>query len=184
LGLREDDDIATLLAATAEGDRGAFRRLYERTAPKLLGVILRMRLDRGTAEDILQDVFLRVWTRSATYSPEAGSALGWLIAIARYRTIDHLRRRVPESAGPDEDGVDALERVAEPVDVEGLLGDRDALRHCLGGLEPVPRECIVLAYVEGWSREDLGRRYGRPANTIKTWLHRGLAALRTCLDGS
>jgi RNA polymerase sigma-70 factor (ECF subfamily) len=184
LETREDDDIAALLAATAEGDRTAFRRLYERTAPKLLGVILRMRVERGTAEDILQDVFLRVWTRAATYSAEAGPPLGWLVAIARYRTIDHLRRRVPESVQPDEDGSDPLERVADPVDLAGLLDDRDALRRCLGGLDAVSQDCIVLAYAEGWSREELGRRHGRPANTIKTWLHRGLAALRHCLDGT
>jgi RNA polymerase sigma factor (sigma-70 family) len=184
LGNREDDDIATLLAGTAQGDREAFRRLYERTAPKLLGVILRMRLDRATAEDLLQDVFLRVWGRASTYSPEAGSPLGWMIAIARYRAIDHLRRRVPETTGPGEDGTDPLERVADPFDAAGALEDRDGLRRCLEGLEATPRECIVLAYVEGWSRDELGARYGRPANTIKTWLHRGLAALRQCLDGT
>ncbi|MFO1148902.1 MAG: sigma-70 family RNA polymerase sigma factor [Alsobacter sp.] len=184
MGTREDDDIAALLAATAAGDRSAFRRIYERTAPKLLGVILRMRLDRAAAEDVLQDVFLRVWTKAATYTPEAGPALGWLVAIARYRTIDHLRRRVPESAEPEEDGTGPLDRAADPLDLAGVLADRDALRQCLAGLDPVARDCIVLAYVEGWSRDELGRRHGRPANTIKTWLHRGLAALRRCLDGT
>jgi RNA polymerase sigma factor (sigma-70 family) len=177
----EDSEIGALLTAAAGGNREAFRRLYDRTAPKLLGVILRMRQDRGAAEEILQEVFLRIWQNAARYTPEAGSAMGWLIAIARHRTIDELRRRTPDIAAPGLEGPDPMERIPDPVDAAGRLATADALRQCLGRLAPEARDCIMLAYCEGWSREELGQRFGRPANTIKTWLHRGLAALRQCL---
>lgn len=178
----DDAEIADLLAGTAGGSRDAFRKLYDRTSPKLLGVILRMRNDRAAAEDILQDVFLRVWRNASQYSPASGPAMGWLISIARYRTIDVLRRKTPDLVAPAEDGADWLEREPDPRDDAGRWMDRDALQHCLERVDPDPRQCIVLAYCEGWTREELGEKFGRPANTIKTWLHRGLAALRQCLD--
>lgn len=178
----DDAAIADLLVATAAGRREAFKQLYDLTAPKLLGVVLRMRHDRATAEDILQDVFLRVWRNAAQYRPEAGPAMSWLVSIARYRAIDVIRQRVPEPVGVDADGGDVLDRLPDQSDAAGQWMDAEALRHCLDRVEPGHRECLVLAYCEGWSRDELGQRYGRPANTIKTWLHRGLASLRQCLD--
>ena len=178
----DDAEIADLLTAVAGGSREAFKQLYDRTAPKLLGVILRMRHDRALAEDILQDVFLRVWQNAGNYSRETAPAMAWLVSIARHRTIDLLRRKTPELVGPDRDGADPMDRVPEPGDAAGRWMEAEGLRHCLERVDPDPRECIVLAYCEGWSREELAQRYGRPVNTIKTWLHRGLAVLRTCLD--
>lgn len=181
---RADAALAGLIATIARRDESALRTLYERTAPKLLGVILRIQPDRGAAEDVLQDVFLRVWQNAASYSPAAGRPLAWLCAIARNRAIDGLRRR-REVQGPiTEDGEDWVERLADPHDSEGTILGRNALQACLGRLEALHRDCIVLAYCEGQSREDLALRYDRPVSTIKTWLHRGLATLRGCLDGA
>lgn len=178
----DDTEIAGLIAATAAGSRDAFRTLYERTSPKLLGVILRMRVERAAAEDILQDVYVRIWRKAGQYAPEAGPPWGWMIAIARNSAIDALRRRTPDLLPPGDDGSDWLEREADPRDAAAQWMDGQALQHCLERVEPAVRDCIVLAYCEGWSREELGARFGRPPNTIKTWLHRGLAILRTCLD--
>lgn len=181
---RGDAVLVGLIADIARRDEAALRALYDRTAAKLLGVILRIQADRGMAEDVLQDVFLRVWRNAASYSPEAGRPLAWLCTIARNRAVDGLRRR-REVQGPiTEDGEDWVERLADPHDSEVAILGRDALRACLGRLEAMHRDCIVLAYCEGQSREDLALRYGRPVSTIKTWLHRGLATLRGCLDGA
>jgi RNA polymerase sigma factor (sigma-70 family) len=180
----DDQVLASLLAGTAAGQRGAFRQLYELTAPKLLGVVMRMRHDRATAEDIIQDVFLRVWRNASQFRPDAGPAMSWIVSIARNRAIDVLRQRVPESLGSDASGGERIESIPGSQDAAGQWIDAESLRHCLGGIEPAHRECLVLAYCEGWSRDELGQRFGRPANTIKTWLHRGLASLRSCLDGT
>lgn len=180
--LRDDPILLRLIAAIAGGDESALKSLYERTAPKLLGVVLRIQKDRSAAEDVLQDVYLRVWQNAGSYSPEAGRPLTWLCAIARNRAIDVIRRRAEMQGPVSEDGEDWVERLADPHDSEEAILGRDALRACLGRLEAMQRDCIVLAYCEGHSREELAARYDRPVNTIKTWLHRGLAALRGCLD--
>ncbi|MCI9881497.1 MULTISPECIES: sigma-70 family RNA polymerase sigma factor [Methylobacterium] len=176
--------LADLLARIGRRDEAALRVLYDRTAPKLLGVVLRIQSDRGMAEDVLQDVFLRIWQKAASYSPAAGRPLAWLCTIARNRAIDGVRRRSEVQGPATEDGEDWVERLADPHDSEGTILGRNALQACLGRLEALHRDCIVLAYCEGQSREDLALRYDRPVSTIKTWLHRGLATLRGCLDGA
>ena len=175
-------DLATLLQATARGERLAFKQLYDATSPKLFGIILRMSRSRASAEEVLQDVYVKIWRNASRYAPEIGSAMGWLTTIARNRAIDVLRQRAEVTMPPNEDGEDWFERIAENRDRESDMLDMNALRHCLGQIEPEKRSCIMLAYYEGYSREELATRFSQPVNTIKTWLHRGLAALKTCLE--
>ena len=175
-------DLATLLQATARGERLAFKQLYDATSPKLFGIILRMSRSRASAEEVLQDVYVRIWRNASRYAPDMGSAMGWLTTIARNRAIDVLRQRAEVTMPPNEDGEDWFERIAENRDRESEMLDMNALRHCLGQIEPEKRSCIMLAYYEGYSREELATRFSQPVNTIKTWLHRGLAALKTCLE--
>ena len=179
-------DLNALLVAVAADDGDAFRRLYDLAAPKLLGTILRMLKNRPVAEEVLQDVFLRIWQNAGSFSPQAAPAGAWMNAIARNRAIDMLRqgRSAPlaDAAGVDEE-VDWFERIAEDRNREADMMDAASLRHCLGSIEPQARSCVLLAYYEGYSREEIARRYDRPVNTIKTWLHRSLLTLRTCLEG-
>ncbi len=181
-GDRDVAALADLIARVAEGRQDALRVLYDRTAPKLFGLILRIVRDRGAAEDVLQDAYLRVWQGAAGYAPEAGRPMAWLAAIARHRAIDWVRRKGEVPMPVSEDDEDWLARIADPRDSEAAILDRDALLACLGRLDPAQRDCVVLAYCEGLSREELASRYERPVNTVKTWLHRGLASLRGCLD--
>lgn len=182
MGPPDDAELARLLARIAGRDEAALRALYERTAAKLFGIVLRIQRDRSLAEDVLQDVYLKIWQSAGSYAPAAGAPLPWLCAVARNRAIDGLRRRsdLPMPAG--EDGESWMERLAAPGDAEGAILDRDALVACLSRLDPTQRDCVVLAYCEGWSREELAERFGRPVNTVKTWLHRTLSALKTCLE--
>ena len=175
-------DLATLLQATARGERLAFKQLYDATSPKLFGIILRMSRSRASAEEVLQDVYVKIWRNASRYAPDMGSAMGWLTTIARNRAIDVLRQRAEVTMTPNEDGEDWFERIAENRDRESEMLDMNALRHCLGQIEPEKRSCIMLAYYEGYSREELATRFSQPVNTVKTWLHRGLAALKTCLE--
>lgn len=176
------DRLADLIAGAAGGDREAFRDLYEATSAKLYAVILRIIRDRPTADDVLQDVYLRIWRNAATYTPEAGSPMTWLNSIARNRAIDLVRRKT-YAPPPAEDGdVDYFERLAAPGDVEQQFANRAELRRCLGEIAEPNRSCVLLAYYQGYSREELAARFDQPPNTIKTWLHRSLVALRSCLD--
>ena len=108
---QDSAELARLIGALAEGDQGALRVLYERTAPKLLGILLRILRDRAAAEDALQDVFVRVWQRAAGYDPSAGAPLAWLTAIARHRAIDAVRQERARrmTAQDEEDWLDRLD---------------------------------------------------------------------------
>ena len=175
-------ELSVLLASVGRGDRAAFKTLYDRTSAKLLGVALRIVRDRTLAEEVLQESYLRIWQKAATYEPAAGKPMSWMIAIVRYRGIDVARQRTEVLLAPDEDGRDWLDMVPGTDDQEATLIDRDRLERCLGLLEAPQRDCIVLAYCSGYSREELSARFERPVNTIKTWLHRALGALQSCLD--
>jgi RNA polymerase sigma-70 factor (ECF subfamily) len=177
------DDLAALLVAIASGDRPAFRRLYDSVGPKLFAIIRRINRDTGGSEEILQDVFLRVWNNAGGFSPDAGSAMAWLITIARNRAIDVIRQKTPllVVAG---DRPHPYDSIPDPVDNEARLNDIAALRNCLDAIEEPTRSCILLAYYEGFSRDELAMRYEKPVNTIKSWLHRGMASLRDCLESA
>lgn len=179
----DNGELIALIGATARGDRDAFATLYQRTAPKLFAILLRILRGKAAAEDALQDVFLKIWQNARSFSPEAGPPMGWLISVARNRAIDILRARNPAEPGALE-ATDLFARLADLSDGEAQMSDLSALRHCLGTLEEPARNCILLAYYEGYSREELARRFDRPVGTIKTWLHRNLAILKSCLEAT
>ena len=83
----DNTELAMLLTAVARRDRTAFKELYQRVAPKLFAILLRILRNRAAAEDVLQEVFLRIWQNAQSFSAEAGPAMGWLISIARNRAI-------------------------------------------------------------------------------------------------
>ena len=131
----------------------------------------------------MQEVYLKVWQSAGTYSPQAGRPMTWLITIARNRAIDVVRQRRETTLPPTDDGRDWLDLVEEPRDREAEMSDINRLRVCLERLDEKQRACVLAAYYEGYSREELAERYGAPVNTIKTWLHRSAGALRSCLGG-
>ena len=96
-GARRGDDearrrlIGELIVACAAGDRAAFRRLYELSSSQVFGVLVAMLRDRQSAADVAQEVYVAVWRNAASFRPERGSALAWLMTIARNRAIDRLR---------------------------------------------------------------------------------------------
>lgn len=179
-----ESEIAGLLSRCARQDRQAFQFLYERTAPQLLGCLIRILRDRPRAEDALQDVFVQVWNRAGQFESGRGSAWAWLTAIARYRAIDMRRRegRVTVETGAN---LDDIPDDAEPQEAAAFdLGDRTAraLARCLAALQPRQRECIVLAYQGGLSHSEVAVKVGEPLGSVKSWIRRGLMALKRCLE--
>ena len=178
-------DLEALIGRVARGDRAAFERLYAATSAKLFGIVLRICRDRAIAEDVLQEAYVRIWRNAPRYEAASGRPVTWMAAIARNAAIDAVRqRRTWEARLVDGDGAEALAAVVDETALAVDPGERQALGECLQRLEDIQRQCVLLAYHEGWSREDLAERFERPVGTIKTWLHRALARLRDCLNGA
>ncbi len=176
----EAERLAALIQRTGRGDRAAFRELYLGTSAKLMGVVVRILKSRSDASDVLQDVYLKVWTNAPNFAPENGSAMGWLVSIARNRSIDIVRART--AAATETQETEWFEKLQGATDIEGEFMSKDALINCLGRLNANVREAILLAYYDGYSRDELAERLGMPVGSVKTWLRRGSLALRDCLE--
>ncbi|MEM6972394.1 MAG: sigma-70 family RNA polymerase sigma factor [Pseudomonadota bacterium] len=175
------DALSALIGAVSDGDERSFAALYEAAGPKLFGITLRITRDRNLAEDALQDAFVHIWQTAGRYDAARGSPMAWLTVIARNRAIDALRRRGRGTAGR-EIGDEALAAMADPGAATDGGVEVLALARCLERLEAKGQELVLLAYFEGWTREELAERFEAPVNTIKTWLRRGLISLRACLE--
>jgi RNA polymerase sigma-70 factor (ECF subfamily) len=150
LNARQQDTVGStlqeLLERTSRGNQAAFRALYQATAPKLFAVVLRITQNRPMAEEVLQEVYVKVWQKAERFSPEAGQPMAWLAAIARNRAIDRIRsEKIERSRIGDDEGV--LERLAAPG--SGDVVTQESLRTCLAQLEEEARSCVLLAYCSG-----------------------------------
>jgi RNA polymerase sigma-70 factor, ECF subfamily len=177
-----EQQLATLLVATAHGDRAAFKELYEATAPRLLGAGVRLLRRRELAEDALQEVFVKVWHRANEYRAERGSALSWLHTIMRNEALDRLRARRPTFALDDEVASTLAFEGAGPLDEAASDDMAQRVRRCLEGLPETQRRSISLAFFEGFSHSELTAALATPLGTVKSWIRRGLMGLQRCLE--
>ena len=154
-------------------------RLYQATSPKLLGVVLNILKDRSESEDILQDVYVKVWRKAHQFDPATGSAMAWLIVMARNRAIDRLRRR--DLVMPD-GGQAALRLVdPEPCSFTRIAETQQSaqIQDWLDGMEPRAAKALRLAFYEGCTYEVVALRLGLPIGTVKGMIRRNLNRLRS-----
>ncbi|UZK70657.1 sigma-70 family RNA polymerase sigma factor [Sphingomonas sp. S1-29] len=172
------DDIARVAA----GDRAALKAVYDRTSAKLFGVCFRIVKDRESAEDVLQEVYLKVWHRAARFDRERASPITWLCAIARNSAIDWRRTSERRLEDPDELIQTAFADVASTdenmVDHEGRM----LLAQCLDTLEEHQHHSIRAAFFDGYTYAELAERASVPLGTMKSWVRRGLERLKRCID--
>ncbi|MDM0046263.1 sigma-70 family RNA polymerase sigma factor [Variovorax dokdonensis] len=175
-------DYEAAVLACARGERFALRALYLREARWLLGVALRIVRDREQAQDVLQDAFLQIWQNAHTFRPELGSARGWIYTIVRHQAIKEARNRSRmESLDPDDlAGLSDAQQHQDASDAQRAL-DGESLERCLQRLEASRRTCVMLAFVDGMTHEQIAQRLDTPLGTIKSWIRRGLSSLRECL---
>ncbi len=177
------DELALALGRTAQGDRAAFRRVYEATSAKLLGVTLRILSDRQMAEDVLQDTYLTVWRKAESFDASRASPITWLVTIARNRAIDRLRSGAGfrKSTSIDE-AFDIADDGPSPSQAVETGDDVRRLNDCLGQLDDRTGGAIRTAFLEGVTYDVLASRENVPLGTMKSWIRRGLLRLRTCLE--
>jgi RNA polymerase sigma-70 factor (ECF subfamily) len=180
-----DSELRQLLARVAEADKAAFARLYDRVSGRLFGVIGRILPRTELAEDALQETFVRIWQRAKTYDETIASPMAWMATIARNQAID-LRRRSAEklSAAAAELDETLADTSPDPEALAEQAGDLRQLKDCMGRLPDERQQMVLLAYRQGYTREELAERFKRPVTTVKTLLRRSLIALKECLDGA
>jgi RNA polymerase sigma-70 factor (ECF subfamily) len=173
-------DLAAALQRTALGDQAAFEEVYSATSVKLFGIILRILGRRDLAENVLQQVYIRVWQRAGEFDPAAASPTEWLVAIARSRALDETRRGATRPLEDCPELLRALDDAGSPLDPE-RSEDRLRLEACLDRLGPERREVVALAYHYGMTREEIAVSTNRPVATVKAWLRQSLAEIKDCL---
>ncbi|HVF50985.1 MAG TPA: sigma-70 family RNA polymerase sigma factor [Pyrinomonadaceae bacterium] len=182
---RELSDSAevALLRAVAGGDEKAFASLYDQYSPILFGLLVRILHSRPEAEDVLQEVFLQVWQRAASFDETRGRPFTWLVTLARSRAIDRLRssnareRLATASAqGLTEDFVDTS---AETFRAE----QSEVVQRALAAIPEEQRRALALAYFEGLSQTEIAARLQEPLGTVKTRMRSGMTKLRELLRG-
>ena len=195
-------DDAILVQELVRGSETALETLYDRHAAGVFAQAYRLTSDRGIAEEVVQDAFLRLWNRAESFDPSKGSLAAWLYAVAHNRSIDRLRaaRRRPDlvvpgsAAGSGADPAEATDRLGSggivvggaaptpgPEEAATAAARSDAIRTALAALPDVERTVILLAYQAELSQVEIAERLGWPLGTVKTRTRRALLRLREAL---
>jgi RNA polymerase sigma-70 factor, ECF subfamily len=167
-------------------DQSAFAELYDRHCRLLFTLILRILKDRGEAEDVLQEVFVRVWDGADRYEQALGAPAAWLVRISRNRAIDRLRARAVRAdvSVPSSDLVRPPADLAsgDPERLAVTSEQRRAIAAALAGLPDTQRALIESAFFEGYTHSELAERFDLPLGTVKTRIRTGMQALRQALE--
>jgi RNA polymerase sigma-70 factor (ECF subfamily) len=176
----EDRD---LLAAIANQDRAAFAELFRRFAPRING-FLRQSLSAAKAEEVTQEVMLRVWRKAPSYDPARASAATWIFTIARNARIDSLRRTGRVEPDP-EDPMWVPSAPPPPDELASRKAEEAKMREALDGLPPGQLEVLERAYLQGQTLTEVAEALGIPLGTVKSRVRLALERLRGALpDGS
>jgi RNA polymerase sigma-70 factor, ECF subfamily len=171
---------AELVRQLASGGQEALGPLYARYAPLVFGVAAHT-LDTAAAEEIVQDVFLAIWRKAASFDPEQGAFRPWLLQLTHWRVLNELRRRVRRpQAEPDDDSLNSVPDLLQldPADQVSHEERRAALRSAMDALPLAQRQAVALAFFGDLTHEQVARKLDLPLGTAKTRIRSGLHGLR------
>lgn len=182
--LPEVEEDLRLLKRIAAGDQQAVAALYQHRGTLLYSLLLRMLGDEMEAQEVMQDTFVRIWRKAAGYDPARSAPLAWMILIARGLAVDRLRARSRRQAN-----LAAFEAEVASIEIEAINSPRQIERDelsgiCSAALHQLPEaqaRALQLAFLRGWTHEEIARAQNEPLGTIKARIRRGLQALRQAL---
>jgi RNA polymerase sigma-70 factor (ECF subfamily) len=161
----------------------AFEDLYERVAPRIYGLALRVLRDAHQSEEVTQEVFLQVWQTASRFDPQRGSALAWLMTIAHRRAVDRVRR---SEGWRRLDAVDAERSWKAPYDATVATAhatlDAQKVREALAVLSPIQCQALELAYFGGYTYREVSALLDIPVSTAKTRVRDALIRLRATMS--
>lgn len=173
------ESFETLLERTARGDQQAFSELYDRTAPRVLGLVKRVLIDHAQSEEVAQEIFLEIWKSAARFETTRGSAMSWILTMTHRRAVDRVRA---SQAGHDRDeriGIrdmePAYDQVSESVEIRI---EHERVKRAMAQLTELQRQAISLAYYGGYSHSEVAGILSIPVGTVKTRLRDGMIRLR------
>lgn len=185
LSQQSNGELVNLIARCAIQDQQAFESLYQKTSAYLNSVAFRIVKSEEVSNEVLQEAFIQIWRNAHLYREGMAKPITWLTSIVRYRALDRLEleKRHGRFANTEEEAsVDEIEDTRGPQKaLESEQKVKDIL-DCLQGLNDKVKRSLELAYLHGYSREELAEKLDSNVNTIKSWLHRGADKLRKCLD--
>jgi RNA polymerase sigma-70 factor, ECF subfamily len=179
---------AELVREMKAGSNAAFAAFYDRFAPGLFSMIYAILRDQKESEDVLQEAFVQMWKRAATYDAQRSSLFTWAVMISRHKAIDRLRARQRQlrlaEAGASEASHATTPAAANRADNALAQSDeRERVRAALSQLGVAQREAIDLAFFGGLTQMEISEKLGAPLGTVKARIRRGLLALRDLLGG-
>ena len=175
--------LGVLIGRCALRDENAFVALYQATSSKLLGVILRIVVQRHWAEEVLQEGYLNIWRHADSYNASRGAPMTWMTNIMRNQAFDFLRRaeyRAYRRETSDEETL--VGPNPGPQQQTETSAELARLHRCLETLAERQRRCVLLIHHEGFTPVEVAQREAVPLGTVKTWVRRGLMRLRECLS--
>lgn len=180
------DSLALLVQGVATGNRDDFRELYRRTRKLVYARIRALIPDRHEADDLLQEVFFKIWQASSAFDPRRARAITWIVAIARHATLNRLRSasyRGHALSRPIELGEEIADGRATAEGAYIRTQTSEAISARIRGLRPHYRNVVERAYLRGQSYAQISEATGVPVNTLKTWIRRAIIDIRDGLDG-
>jgi RNA polymerase sigma-70 factor (ECF subfamily) len=171
--------LEALMARVAQGDQQAFSELYDRTAPRVLGLIKRVLVDHAQSEEVAQEVFLEIWRTSTRFESQRGAAMSWILTMAHRRAVDRVRSSQASHDRDERIGMRDIETGYDNVsETAEIRIEHERVKKAMSQLSELQREAITLAYYGGFSHTEVAGILSIPIGTVKTRLRDGMIRLR------
>jgi RNA polymerase sigma-70 factor (ECF subfamily) len=183
-GANQDEIDPAVIRRVADGDSVAFERVYDAFSGILYSLALRMLERPEDTEELIQEVFLKIWRDADDYDPRRGAPLAWAITITRHKAIDKIRsttRRLRLYEAAEAEAKNDAVALPQPVNDAESSENAQAVRESLGRLDPEVRESIELAFFGGLSHSQIAAKLSLPLTTVKSRIRRAMMQLRQSL---